>query len=112
MKVVGLVHEQDHGALALAHQVAQRSLAVFALGRDARVLLRRQVVEQGRDEGGQAGAVLVHGQRLRHGDALFRDQVRLQLAQQQDLAGTDQAGEGDQLAGVDGGAQVAQELPV
>ena len=112
MKVVGLRHEQHDGALGLVHQIAQRPLAVLALGQDARVLFRRQVVEERRSEGDQAGAVLVHGQRLGHGDALLGDQVGLQLAQQQGLARADQGCEGDQLAGVDGGTEVAEKLPV
>src|SRR5689334_2122917 len=62
VKIVSLIHEQ-RDRLAAADQAAQFALAFLALLGDPDLALLREVVEQGVDQGGDRGALLIDGER-------------------------------------------------
>ena len=55
VQVVGLVHEQGHRLAAASHELLQFALALLAEGRNLRVLVWGEVMEQRGDEGGDGG---------------------------------------------------------
>ena len=111
VQLVGLVDDQHHGMLVLAHEVPQLSLAPFGLlgDLDLATVAGRQVVEHGLDQREQRRAALVDGQRLRHGDPVGPAEFLLDAGQQMRLAGADQARDDDQPAGLRHGVDLADQ---
>ena len=100
----GLGPLRHHRLATALHQVPQIAFAFLALGWDPGILVRRQVVEQRRDQGGQGGALLVHRQGFRHQHLAFSGQILLQAAQHDGLAAHQRAariGAGVRMAYVD-----------
>lgn len=109
MQVMRLVDDQHDRLLALAHQGAQRAFAHLSLFRDRRILVRRQVAEQGCDQRAECGPALLDRHRLRHDDPVVLGQQLLQPAHDR-LAGTDHPAQRHQVAVVDGLFDVLQQL--
>jgi hypothetical protein len=109
---LSLIHEQRDRLAAAADQAAQFALAFLALLGDPDLALLREVVEQGVDQGGDRGALLIDGERLGHQHLVLAREVGLQVAQQRSFAVADHACNRHQPAGQDRGANLAAQLPV
>jgi hypothetical protein len=109
VQVMGLIDEEHHRLLVLAHQVTKLAFALLA-ARNADLLLGGQVVEQRSDQGGELDAAFLDRQRLRDRDLALLVQDLLQPSQQHGLAAADHTTDRNQAALVDGTAHILHQL--
>ncbi len=110
MQIVGIVDEQGDGLLGTLEQLLEVAFTPLALAGNRHRLVRRQVVEQGRDQQWHRDLCLLDRQRPRHDHPAFPLEFGAQTPRQDRLARPDDRGERDQAATEDGGPDVAQHL--
>src|SRR5262245_5271231 len=112
MQVMAVIDKQRDGFLAALHDFAQRALTLFRFPREVPVFFRGQVVIQRQFQRTERDAGHINHPRFRDLDLPCVPELRLDAPQQHRVATAHHAGQGHKAALMEGGFELAEELPV